>query len=53
MAQGAHWDTSINWKGKRVAVIGTGLSSIQMIPEMAQVVRHGRLGLSILPFIIH
>lgn len=36
LVHSANWDTSINWQGKRVAVIGTGSSSIQMVPEMAK-----------------
>ncbi|MFT6538100.1 MAG: cation diffusion facilitator CzcD-associated flavoprotein CzcO [Thalassolituus sp.] len=40
--QGAHfhsarWDHSVDLKGKTVAVIGTGASAIQFVPEVAQV----------------
>lgn len=31
----AIWDTSTNWKGKRVAVIGSGSGSLQMVPKLA------------------
>src|SRR5262245_28493615 len=31
----ARWDTSIDLKGKRVAVIGTGASSVQIVPSLA------------------
>ncbi len=33
----ARWDHSVDLTGKRVAVIGTGASAIQIIPEVAQV----------------
>ena len=32
----AHWDSSCDLAGKRVAVIGTGASAIQFIPEIAK-----------------
>jgi len=31
----AHWDHSVCLAGKRVAVIGTGASAVQLIPELA------------------
>ncbi len=31
----ARWDPSIEWAGKRVAVVGTGSSAAQVIPAMA------------------
>ena len=31
----ARWDTSYDFEGKRVAVIGTGSSAVQIIPAMA------------------
>jgi cation diffusion facilitator CzcD-associated flavoprotein CzcO len=37
----AQWDHSYDLKGKRVAVIGTGASAIQFVPEIAKTV--GRL----------
>ncbi|OAG35207.1 hypothetical protein AYO21_10605 [Fonsecaea monophora] len=30
----ANWDTSIDWKDKRVAILGTGSSAIQMVPQI-------------------
>ena len=39
----AHWDHSVDLTGKNVAVIGTGASSIQFVPEIAKQV--GRLQL--------
>lgn len=32
----AKWDHSIDFSGKKVAIIGTGASSIQIIPELAK-----------------
>lgn len=34
----AQWDGSVSLAGKRVAVIGTGASSIQLVPEIAPIV---------------
>lgn len=36
----AQWDHSVDLAGKRVAVIGTGASSIQVVPEVAKVAGH-------------
>jgi 4-hydroxyacetophenone monooxygenase len=36
----ATWDHSVDLKGKRVAVIGTGASAFQFVPEIAPVVGH-------------
>ena len=36
----ARWDSSVDLNGKRVAVIGTGASAIQLIPEIASRVAH-------------
>lgn len=36
----ARWDHSVDLTGKRVAVIGTGASAIQIIPELQEVVGH-------------
>jgi len=36
----AAWDASVDLRGKRVAVIGTGASAIQIVPEIAPVVAH-------------
>lgn len=34
----ARWDASVDLRGKRVAVIGTGASAMQLIPEIAPLV---------------
>ena len=31
------WDSSINFTGKRVAVIGSGASAVQAVPELSKV----------------
>jgi cation diffusion facilitator CzcD-associated flavoprotein CzcO len=36
----ARWDHSVDLRGKRVAVIGTGASAIQIVPEVTQVASH-------------
>ncbi|RMF18386.1 MAG: NAD(P)/FAD-dependent oxidoreductase [Gammaproteobacteria bacterium] len=36
----ARWDDALDLKGKRVAVIGTGASAIQLVPEVAKVAGH-------------
>ena len=36
----ARWDPSIDLTGKRVAVIGTGASAVQLIPEIASAAAH-------------
>ena len=36
----ARWDHDVDLTGKRVAVIGTGASSIQLVPEVAKVAGH-------------
>ncbi|BFM17231.1 NAD(P)/FAD-dependent oxidoreductase [Maricurvus nonylphenolicus] len=36
----ANWDNSINLRGKRVAVIGTGASAVQVVPSIAADVEH-------------
>jgi cation diffusion facilitator CzcD-associated flavoprotein CzcO len=36
----AQWDQSLDLTGKRVAVIGTGASAVQFVPEIAKVVGH-------------
>ncbi len=36
----ARWDHDVDLAGKRVAVIGTGASAIQIVPELQQVVDH-------------
>lgn len=32
----AQWDNNVDFKGKRVAVIGSGASAIQLVPELAK-----------------
>ncbi|KLO96743.1 Uncharacterized protein LW93_10123 [Fusarium fujikuroi] len=36
IAHSATWDPKISWEGKRVALIGTGSSSVQMLPQLAK-----------------
>ncbi|MCV7075792.1 flavin-containing monooxygenase [Mycobacterium szulgai] len=36
----AQWDNSIDLTGKRVAVIGTGASGVQVVPELAKIAGH-------------
>lgn len=36
----ARWDNDYDFTGKRVAVVGTGASAIQVVPELAKVVEH-------------
>ncbi|MFC7492838.1 MULTISPECIES: flavin-containing monooxygenase [unclassified Nocardioides] len=36
----ARWDHSVDLRGKRVAVIGTGASAIQIVPEVQKVAAH-------------
>jgi len=36
----ARWDSSVDLQGKRVAMIGTGASAIQTIPEIVPLVAH-------------
>lgn len=36
LAHSANWPQDLDWKEKRVAVIGTGSSSIQMVPRLAE-----------------
>lgn len=33
----ARWDPEVNLEGKRVAVVGTGASALQLVPEVAKV----------------
>ncbi|OQV00810.1 hypothetical protein CLAIMM_06258 [Cladophialophora immunda] len=40
LSHSANWDQSIDWNGKRVAVIGTGSSAIQMVPKLAEGADH-------------
>ncbi|EGP87984.1 uncharacterized protein MYCGRDRAFT_71174 [Zymoseptoria tritici IPO323] len=36
VAHSASWPQGLDWSGKRVAVIGSGSSSIQMVPKLAE-----------------
>jgi len=36
----ARWDATVNLAGKRVAVIGSAASAVQIIPEIAKVAQH-------------
>lgn len=36
----ANWDSSADWADKRVAVIGTGSSAIQIIPQVQRTAKH-------------
>lgn len=36
----ARWDHAVDLEGKRIAVIGTGASAIQIVPEMQKVAAH-------------
>ena len=36
----AQWDHEVDLAGKKVAVIGTGASGVQVVPELAQIVDH-------------
>ncbi|MEL6060617.1 MULTISPECIES: flavin-containing monooxygenase [unclassified Methylobacterium] len=36
----AAWDHSVNLAGKRIGVIGTGASAIQVVPELAKIAGH-------------
>ena len=35
----AAWDSSIQLEGKKVAVVGTGASSIQVVPKLQQMAK--------------
>ncbi|KAL2848871.1 hypothetical protein BJY01DRAFT_246095 [Aspergillus pseudoustus] len=40
IAHSGAWDESINWKDKKVAIIGTGSSAIQITPKVQQGSKH-------------
>jgi cation diffusion facilitator CzcD-associated flavoprotein CzcO len=40
LAHSASWPQDLDWSGKRVAVIGSGSSSIQMVPNIAKTAAH-------------
>jgi cation diffusion facilitator CzcD-associated flavoprotein CzcO len=48
----ARWDHSIDTKGKRIGVIGTGASAIQIVPEMQKIAKHLTVFQRTAPFII-
>ncbi|KRF17093.1 4-hydroxyacetophenone monooxygenase [Nocardioides sp. Soil797] len=48
----ARWNHDIDLTGKRVAVIGTGASAIQIVPELAKVVDHLDLYQRTAPYVI-
>jgi len=47
----ARWDQSVDLSGKRVAVIGTGASAMQLIPEVAEQARDVRIFMRTPPWI--
>ncbi|MGI8556954.1 MAG: flavin-containing monooxygenase [Solirubrobacteraceae bacterium] len=40
LIESARWDHEYDLTGKRVAIIGTGASAVQIVPEIARVVEH-------------
>ncbi|ANH36850.1 4-hydroxyacetophenone monooxygenase [Nocardioides dokdonensis FR1436] len=48
----ARWDHSVDLAGKRVAVIGTGASAIQIVPELQQQVAHLDLYQRTAPYVL-
>jgi len=36
----SHWDHTVDLRGKRVAIVGTGASAVQIIPEIAPILAH-------------
>lgn len=48
----AQWDHSVDLTGKRVAVIGTGASAIQIVPELQKIVAHLDLYQRTAPYVI-
>ncbi len=48
----ARWDHDVDLTGKRVAVIGTGASAIQIVPEIAKVVGHLDLYQRTAPYVL-
>ena len=48
----AQWDHSVDLTGKRVAVIGTGASAIQIVPELQEVVGHLDLYQRTAPYVL-
>ena len=48
----ARWNHDVDLAGKRVAVIGTGASAIQIVPEIAEVVGHLDLYQRTAPYVL-
>lgn len=48
----ARWDHSVDLRGKRVAVIGTGASAIQIVPELQEVVSYLDLYQRTAPYVL-
>ena len=48
----ARWDHSVDLTGKRVAVIGTGASAIQIVPELQKIVGHLDLYQRTAPYVL-
>ncbi|KRF36908.1 flavin-containing monooxygenase [Nocardioides sp. Soil805] len=48
----ARWDHDVDLAGNRVAVIGTGASSIQLVPEVAKVAAHLDVHQRTAPYVI-
>jgi cation diffusion facilitator CzcD-associated flavoprotein CzcO len=48
----ARWDRSLDLAGKRVAVVGTGASAIQFVPEIAPVVKRLTVFQRTAPYIV-
>ncbi len=48
----ARWDHDVDLAGKRVAVIGTGASAIQIVPEVAKVAGHVDVYQRTAPYVI-
>jgi cation diffusion facilitator CzcD-associated flavoprotein CzcO len=40
LAHSAAWDPEIDWKDKTVAVLGSGSSSIQLVPQLGKTAKH-------------
>src|SRR5262245_60978618 len=49
----ARWDHDVALAGKRVAVIGTGASAIQFVPEVAKLAAHFDVYQSSGPYVLH
>jgi cation diffusion facilitator CzcD-associated flavoprotein CzcO len=49
----ARWDHSVDWRDRRVAVIGTGASAVQVVPELARSARSVRVFQRSSPYCLH